>query len=252
MFKRLNGWLVLMIITVSFALFTVNGVGAEEEWPEVFYDKAKDILSVDADDASLQILLARIALLSGVEILIDPSIERRISIKIEDRSLEEGLKDIARGLSYAMTYNNGKDNKGKPLLVSMKIVPMGKTPGGLISVFPQQHEAVYRSFLPRPDKRGLEGAPIFDYVMERWEARLDAMPDEKREKFLQMIEERQERQKARYEARQKKKEEHAKRQEERRERKRADEEELKSADPEYYEEMKERQAEMREQERLPE
>ena len=64
--------------------------------PEVIYDKATDRLSVQADRDSLDGLLARIALLSGVEFLMDPKVEQPVSITLKDRPLEKGLKKIGR------------------------------------------------------------------------------------------------------------------------------------------------------------
>jgi hypothetical protein len=96
----------------------------------VSYESKKDLLTVDANGVPLTQILARIAEQSGIEIMIDPSVEKEISIYLPAQPLEKALKQLARGLNYAMHYD-----KATSRLVAMKIVPQGKlTSGKLISL----------------------------------------------------------------------------------------------------------------------
>jgi hypothetical protein len=91
----------------------------------VSYDRQTGLLTVEADRTPLTQILAQIATQSGVEIMVDPSIEKEISISLPEQPLEKALRKIARGLSYAMYYDVG-DSK----LVAMKILPQGKQGSG--------------------------------------------------------------------------------------------------------------------------
>ena len=91
----------------------------------VSYDRKTGLLTVEADHTPLTQILAQIAAQSGVEIIVDPSIEKEISISLPEQPLEKALKKIARGLSYAMYYDEA-DSK----LVAMKILPQGKQDSG--------------------------------------------------------------------------------------------------------------------------
>ena len=159
------------------------GTAAFAGGPEVIYDKVTDRLSVQADMASLKGLLARIALLSGVEFLMDPEVEQPVSITLKDRSLEQGLKKIMQTLNlrYAMIYQKeaGQDQSEEPLLISMKIVPEGKVNNPNLHFAPVvdvNGEAVIRSISRRPRREGQTPPSIFGYAEKRWQDRLKKMP----------------------------------------------------------------------------
>ncbi len=118
-----------MLILSMFSVFCSNAALANEERAKVSYDRASDSLTVEARGLPLTTVLARIAELSAVEILVAPGIEKKISIKINGLSLEEGLKRITRGLSHAMVFSEGEGKGAKPLLISIKIIPKGPSDG---------------------------------------------------------------------------------------------------------------------------
>lgn len=95
---------------------------------EVRYDRERDRLSVQAEQVSLTQVLGRIAAQTGVEILMDPSIEKTVSMSLKGQPLEKALKQIARGLSYVMLYDSGKKQNSTqtPRLTTMKLLPEGK------------------------------------------------------------------------------------------------------------------------------
>jgi type II secretory pathway component GspD/PulD (secretin) len=110
----------------------------------VSYDTKNDRLTVDAKKVPLTQILAQISEQSGVEILVDPSVEKDISIYLPAQPLKKALKQIARGLNYAMYYND-EDSR----LVAMKIVPKGKQ--GSSNLVPVTHP---NALSGQPDRRG--------------------------------------------------------------------------------------------------
>jgi hypothetical protein len=233
-------------------LFVVQTVCAGN--PEVIYDKATDTLSVQADMVSLEGLLARIAFLSGVEFLMDREVERPVSITLEELALEEGLKKIMQDLNlrYAMIYQKkeGQGQSAEPLLVSMNIVPEGKEniPNlKLMPVVDVNGEAVIRSLSGRPLRAGQKLPSIFDYAEERWQARLNKMPEEKRKRIVEHMKQRQERRAARMEEMENRRAEREKKAAERRSRRLAAEERLRVSNPELYELRKQQREEIRQQ-----
>jgi len=210
--------------------------------PEVTYDKATDRLSVGTDRVSLKGLLARISLLSGVEFLVDPEVEKPVSITLKDRSLEKGLKKIMQTLNlrYAMIYEKktGLDQSAEPLLISMKIVPEGKENNPNLNLAPVvdvNGEAVIRSKSRRPRRGGQTSSAKSGYAEKRWQARLDRMPEEKRKQIEEEIMQRQEKQAARMEKVENRRAGHKKKVAGHRARRQAAEERLRASNPELYE-----------------
>jgi type II secretory pathway component GspD/PulD (secretin) len=121
----------LMLIAILIALCVPPMICAENiPGLNVSYDTKNDRLTVDAKSVPLTQILAQISEQSGVEILVDPSVEKELSIYLPAQPLKKALKQLARGLNYAMYYND-EDSR----LVAMKIVPKGKqVNGNLVSV----------------------------------------------------------------------------------------------------------------------
>ncbi|MEC4675801.1 MAG: hypothetical protein VST72_02615 [Nitrospirota bacterium] len=239
----------LRLFLLGLMLAVLAGQAEAADGPEVFYDKATDRLSVEADSASLKGLLARIAFLTGVEFLIDPAVEQPVSIMLKERPLEKGLKRIVKSLdlSYAMMYQKkeGRDEAAGPLLITMKIVPKGMENPNLVPVVDVKGEAVIRSFSGRPLREGRKLSSIFDYAEKRWQARLNKMSAEERKQIEDDIKQRQERRAARMEEKEKRRAEREKRKAERQVRRQAAEEELKESNPELYELRQQQREELR-------
>jgi hypothetical protein len=235
-------WGLLLVFFVAHTVCAGN--------PEVIYDKATDKLSVQADMVSLDGLLARIALLSGVGFLMDREVERPVSITLEELPLEKGLKKIMQDLNlrYAMIYE--KKEGQEPLLISMKIVPEGKEniPNlKLMPVVDVNGEAVIRSSSGRPIRAGQMPPTIFDFAEERWQARLNKMPEEKRKRIVERMNQRQEKRAARMEEIENRRAERERKAAEHHARRMAAEEKLRVSNPELYELRKQQREEIRQQ-----
>jgi len=237
------------LVLVAFVGATASAGG-----PEVIYDKATDRLSVGADMVSLKGLLARIALLSGVEVLMDPEVEQPVSITLKDRSLEKGLKKIMQTLNlrYAMIYQKkaGQGQSAEPLLISMKIVPEGKENNPNLNFAPVvdvNGEAVIRSLSRRPRSEEHTPPAIFGYAEKRWQARLNRMPEEKRNRIEEDMMQWQEKQVARRKEVKNRRAERKKKVAKHLSRRQTAEEELRASNPELYELRKQQREEIRQQ-----
>jgi hypothetical protein len=88
---------------------------------QVEYNPVTANLTVKAEDAKLEGVLALVSHKTGVWIRIDPSIEKRITIALNDISLESVLLQLSRGLSHSMFYES-LDNGSGLRLVGIEIV----------------------------------------------------------------------------------------------------------------------------------
>jgi hypothetical protein len=255
MLKKLREFARLRL-PLLLGLFLIPFVGqmALAGEPEVIYDKATDSLTVKADRVSLEGLLARIALLSGVEFLMAPEVEQPVSITLKDTPLEDGLKKTMQtlNLGYSMIYQKreGRDGSTGPLLISMKVVPKGMENYPHLNLAPVvdvNGEAVIRSLSGRPPRAGQTLPSIFDYAEQRWQARLSKMPEEKRKRIEERMKQKQEKRAARLKEAENRRAEREKRVAEHRARREAAEEKLRISNPELYELRQQQREEMRQQ-----
>ena len=81
---------------------------------QIEYDLVTDNLTLKAENAKLDGVLALVSHKTGIFIRIDPSIEKRITTELNDTDLESALRQLSKGLNHAMTYesqNNGEDQR---------------------------------------------------------------------------------------------------------------------------------------------
>jgi len=220
--------------------------------PLTIYDKNTDLLTVDVREIPLKVLLGKIAILSGVEIEMDSSVDQPISIAMEDRRLEDGLGQIARvlGLNHAMIYQKeeGAEESAETTLIYMKIVPkVASGKSNLVPVIALEHEAFIRS-KPTPEHRREESPPtptMFDYARQRWEARMENLPEEERERLEEKTQEQLDRLERKKQKKVEQRAEHEKKRAEREAKRQAKDEELKATNPERYELKMQRREEIR-------
>jgi hypothetical protein len=220
----------------------------------VFYDAATDHLSLNVKDASLLEVLAKISILSGVEILVSPGVEQRITLTLQDRGLEDGLKQIVQvfKLNHAAFYHKGtaKDGSEKITLVGMQIIGKDKNTSNLKPVVALEHEAMVRTLSQRSKTKDTAKGKLpsmMDYAQQRWQARLSAMSEEQRRKLEADAQKRAEKAEAEKKQREERRAEREKRNEEREAERQAQEELLKATDPERYELRQQRREEIRRQ-----
>lgn len=190
-FKK--SFLMLVLFIFSFAL----NVQAQEKVnvPQVEYDVEKNILSVEAKKVSLKSLLAIIQLETGVQFFINPTVEKKISIKFKNLSIEKGLKKIAKGLSYSFSYKKQsekeKKDKKENLLIAMLIVKQGQDFKGAMPVLGLEGEGTFRTKRDIHEK-GDGFDKLENKIIDRWKARYDLQSPERQKKIEENIKKRYE------------------------------------------------------------
>ncbi len=241
-------WQVLLI-NVIFLMGSPLWAGS----PHISYDKSSDKISIAANDASFKEILARIATLSGIEILMDPQAEHNVTIDVSDLPLETALKQLSHRTSFVFVHDLPETEAGKlqeepvqPMLIRMRILPEGEF--NMTALYPVLAPAG-EAFI-REKNRGSVSAQqvgIFNHAQKRWEARLKTMSPEKREKLLEIAHEKREQMHQRRAKQEQRNKELAERREAHKNRRDARLEELKSTNPERYERRMNRRAERQEE-----
>jgi len=238
--KSINYLLYPMILISILSLINTLAYAAPPT-PVISYDKNNDTLSVNANNASFKDILAHIASRSGIEIQMDDKAEHLTTITLDNVPLEKALSELARQSNYAFVYsepNSSDDNSpsGKPMLIGMYILPKGEFSADMLRPVPLL-PATGEAFIREKDRYSTpaQKVEIFNHAQQRWEARLKAMPTERREKLLADANEKRLQVEQRQIEREQKKQKHAEKRIEREETRQARLEELKTTDPETYE-----------------
>ncbi|MCF6255954.1 MAG: hypothetical protein L3J98_06940 [Gammaproteobacteria bacterium] len=239
--------LLCQILLTSVVFFISSQLWAES--PHISYDKTTDTISVAANEASYKAIMARIATLSGVEILMDPKAEHNITIDVSDLPLEKALKQLSRQTSFVLIHDipetdvsKSREKPVQPILVRMRILPEGEfTTDALYPILAPAGEAFIR-------EKNRYSAPaqqvdIFNHAQKRWEARLKAMSSEKREKLLEIAQEKRKQMAQNRAEQEQRKKALAEKREAYKKRRDVRLEELKLTDPERYELRMKRRAE---------
>lgn len=168
----------------SFVSFPALVIAAEAD-QRVHYDRATDRLTITVQMVSLSKVLAHVGAASGIKVLMDPSAERSVTLSLRDQPLESGLKQLVRGLNYAMFFEKSPAVKGRssgaPLLVAIKVLPHGKQDeSALAPLLTLEKEARARAD---------SGAAIQNFSTQRWQARMAKLPPEKRQRLEKQIRE---------------------------------------------------------------
>jgi len=118
----------LKIVFVTFLFTSVPSHVLCSDSVQVEYNPVTANLTVKAEDADLEGVLALVSHKTGVWVRIDPSIEKRITIDLNDIPLERVLLQLSRGLSHSMFYES-IDNGSGHRLVGIEIVSNQSVPG---------------------------------------------------------------------------------------------------------------------------
>lgn len=146
--------------------------------PQILYDIKQDQLSIQAQDVPLKTIMSRIALVSGIEVMIDPATDRNVSANFKDESLEEGIRRLTRGLNTIYQYSDRKPD-ARSLLISAQLLPMGKNDrSALVPVMSLEQEAVIRTM----NQAGV--AQKGTRLHQRWNLRLQNLPPAQRQHVL--------------------------------------------------------------------
>ena len=178
-------YLIRSVLTLlMFVSATAVSAVEAEKLNKVFYDKGNDRLTVTVEDVSLRLVLSRISLSSGLEVMFDDAAEDVLTIDLQSNSLKDGLERILKGRSSIMRYS--RDDKGEVILVGVMVLPTGVQDQGrakrLVSV---EDEAYYRA----KSELTMEQYQQVNMAKQRWQARLDELPLKLREAMEKHVEE---------------------------------------------------------------
>lgn len=178
-------------------LLLAAGPAAWAAEPNLRYDPTRDRMTVQAADASLTLVLSEMARLSGLDIRMDPAVERKVQVDVRDQPLETAIARVTGKLNTIKGYRSaGKadkavkgDKKEAPLLVSVTILPEGKTDASRArSVLDAGREGDMRAVMKaRREQKADPGKTMRDRTQERWQERLAGMSEADRKKYEQKL-----------------------------------------------------------------
>lgn len=230
---------ILLLVLTGF--ISVGAAQAESTDVLIDYDRQADQISFKEAEVSLAALLRKISVLSGVEVKLDPSLERQVIAGFEKKSVEQALLTIAKDnrLNYMMGHM--KDDSGNNELVAFFVLKQGEmSAAGLPPLVDPGFEAL--SQLRDKSKHGETHAITRAY--RRWESRFANLPPAVRSRLQENAEKNiKRRQEKDARSAQRRAESEARRAEKQAKRD-AKMEELKVADPQRYELKVQRQAEL--------
>jgi hypothetical protein len=161
------------------SLQLAHGAGAAVP-PNVEYDREQDRLSMAVEGGSLKGVLQQVAKQSALEVLFDDAADSTLTLTLKEVPLEEGVKRILKGSNHALRYN--KNDEGKNLLIGVIVMPAGQQNSARAHpLVPQGKEAVHFAAQQKAAAAGAEQPA--DWSKERWQARLEQMPAELRERL---------------------------------------------------------------------
>lgn len=142
----------------------------------VNYDKTNDQLSVYTESATLKSVLGKIAQKSGIEVLFDDLADIPVTLDIQSRTLESGLKRILNDSNHLLRYS--RDEQQNLLLIGVMVLPTGKQEqAGARRLLSVDTEALYHG----RNQLSLQQAQQVDLVSKRWQARVGELSPERRE-----------------------------------------------------------------------
>jgi len=230
MFKYVTIGLLWLVSTLVCAATPQNSV--------VIYDAEKDLLSIQAKQASLKAVLGQITLRTGVETLMSPGAEQRVDADIGPLAMERALKQLLKGIDHVVIYG-GASQQGSPLVTRLEVLPKGEdAERGLMPVINIMNEASLQAvYRPTPE--------IFNIAQQRWQERVARLPEEKRLQVTARYDEKMAAAKQRQKRKDKRKAEHERRKQAHQLKKQKRDEALKASDPEFYEQRMQRREEIR-------
>ena len=103
------------ILMAGLLLSTAAKTNAEAlQQQRISYNPTNDLMTVQVEQISLKAVLSRIALLSGIEISMDPRVEHEVSAEINSQPLEEGIKQLVRDLNSVFLYSEPGETNFAP------------------------------------------------------------------------------------------------------------------------------------------
>lgn len=183
-----------MVIGFVLLLLMVGNVSALERGAtNVVYDSHTDRMTIEANEVLLKDILIHIGLQTGIEVFWDASIDRTISVNLKDKSIEDVIKVVTKGVSYTVTYSDKRNSAGQVVIMAISVLPKGKYDSPfLVPLTSLQSLAVVKGAQEYYQTEYLATAnveqSVTDYLSERWEMRLETLPENVQKQIKDIIE----------------------------------------------------------------
>lgn len=142
------------------------------------YNEHKNTLSLSTKNADLKRILRSIVIATGLEVLIDPSINQSISINLRNTPLEKSLSRLLKSNNFVFYYS-GEGAKDQTL-AGIKILLSGQNQNSLVSIMDQSLEYLYRQTQLKDNKQN-----NLSMAHQRWQKRYDALTDNEKKEILE-------------------------------------------------------------------
>lgn len=145
--------------------------------PHISYDRQTDEIALQVEDMPLSELLARIGVLAGLDVRLDPALEQSISHTLPAQPLQQALKDLAKSyrLNYIMQHGELRDGK-RDLLAFYLLRDGHMSAADLVPLVSAQYEA-----LVNMDRQSSNQQVSEERSWQRWRARFDRLPEQDRQ-----------------------------------------------------------------------
>ena len=124
---------LLAAVAVTFvSAFMISGASCEDEQDILAVSADGSKLSIHADEIPLQLLLARLAQTSALDIYVAPSLKKElVTVSFDDLPVEKGVAKLLKGFNFLASF---KREKEIDRLAALKIYPKGTSKGQLVHV----------------------------------------------------------------------------------------------------------------------
>lgn len=141
----------------------------------VLYDRQQDTLSIQTKDHALSDILLRVSRQTGMDVRMDPKVERKVTMTLKAQPIERSLDRLLSQLSVLKQFKTeGKGKNQKDILVSITVLPEGQRDASSAQrLMSSDAELSYRAgVMSQYDKRaGVRSDIRNDQMVDRWKAR---------------------------------------------------------------------------------
>lgn len=154
---RLRSILFSTVIFISIA----SSVLAQTQGQEFLIHYNRGMLSLSVENADLQRVLTGVAENAGISFTWPKNLEKLVTIRFYDVPLEQGLRRILKGLSYALIYAPSGEKDGVETVSGVYVCPEGPRGRG-------RSRRTFREYVRSKTEEERKAA-----ALERYERKLD-------------------------------------------------------------------------------
>lgn len=155
----------------------------------VIYDKQQDTLSLQVADMSMSNILLQVSRQTGMDVRVDPTVERKTTLNMKPLPLETALDRMLSGLNVLKEFKTtGKGKNQKDMLVGIVVLPEGKSdPSTALRLMERDAELAYRAgVISQFEKSAMSRSIKNDVMIERWKARAGKLSAAEKARYEQL------------------------------------------------------------------